>query len=65
MEIRTSKGLLTLSIQRLHVLELASDIREHASIAQLVTTAGLPHADADDLTLGGGDFLAKLGHVGA
>ena len=49
-EIKTSKGLLTCSIQRLHVLEIASDIRDHASVARLGLQEDSPPADATDMT---------------
>ena len=52
MEIKTSKGLLTRSIQRLHILEIASDIRDHASVARLGLQEDSPPADATDMTSG-------------
>ena len=63
-EIKTSKGLLTRSIQRLHVLEISSDIRDHASVARLGLQEDSPSADATDKTSGGGEFLAELEQVG-
>ena len=63
-EIKTSKGLLTRSIQRLHVLEISSDIRDHASVARLGLQEDSPPADATDMTSGGGESLAELEQVG-
>ena len=64
VEIKTSKGLLTRSIQRLHVLEISSDIRDHASVARLGLQEDSLPADATDMTSGGGESLAELEQVG-
>ena len=64
VEIKTSKGLLTHSIQRLHVLEIASDIRDHMSLARLGLQEDSPPADATDMTSGGGKSHVELEHVG-
>ena len=64
VEIKTSKGLLTRSIQRLHVLGIASDIRNHTSVARLGLQEDSPAADATDMTSGGGESFAELEQVG-
>ena len=64
VDIKTSKGLLTHSIQRLHVLEIAGDIRDHASVARLGLQENSPPADATDVTSGGRESLAELEQVG-
>ena len=62
--LRRSRRQKVCSIQRLHVLEIASDIRDYASVARLGLQEDSPPADATGMTSGGGESLAELEQVG-